>query len=172
MESSDARPPSTVAGLPAAIVVHGHPTWYIEVNSRTRKRGHTVAQKTIYVDDLTDAEIPEAGTIIVEAKLVIINPIAGKDEQPAEYQAKWEVTADTAESLRLLVEHGDLPTFLARMRPTLRVAAADTEVIRAWAREHHPELNVPERGRLGAWLIAMYRRETSAKPERDGKAEE
>ena len=120
-----------------------------------------MSQKTIIVDDLTDADIPEGGGWSAVINLVLTGPDIGAE--PVEYQVNWDLTPDTAESLRYLIGFGDLGTFLTRMRPTQRTVAADTEIIRQWARDHHPELDVPARGRLGSWLVTLYRREMAEK---------
>lgn len=119
-----------------------------------------MARRTIVVDDLTDQEIDGVSSYVVTGT-VSIN-VAGSEDIKT-YDVSWEVAGNTAESFRDLFEHNDLATFIGRLRPLVKVNTVDSDVVRKWVKANHPEIQVAERGRLGAEIMALYRREGIAK---------
>jgi len=130
-----------------------------------------MARKMIIADDLIDLEITESQIYAVKMTIEIVTPeTADSDGKPVapeklETSAEWELAAITANSLYRLVNDSDLASLIGTLRQFVKVAAPDSEIVRKWARETHPELKVPERGRLGAEIVALYRQEVVRKSE-------
>lgn len=119
-----------------------------------------MGQRIIYTDDLTDREITaDAATFHVWLTLEISE--ATDDAAKVEFKTdRLDVSALTAESLQILVEKHDLAGMIAALRPVVSGKVnADSEKIRAWVKDKHPEITVKERGALPVEAMAAYRRE-------------
>lgn len=119
-----------------------------------------MGKRTIFVDDLTGQEIISGdGTYTVSITLSI-SPQGVKDATGEVYKADWDTSHNTQSALIDLISEADLATFIVRMRPLVTVKdVIDSDVIRKWVRDVHPELKIKERGRVPADIKALYNRE-------------
>jgi hypothetical protein len=121
-----------------------------------------MARKTIIADDLTDVEIDAKDGVSATVSATFV-PAEG---EPIELEVSWDLTNYTAQSLIALIESSDLAGFISDMRPLVKLAGtenSDSEIIRRWVKEAHPEIKVGEKGRIPAEVRALYRREVSAR---------
>lgn len=127
-----------------------------------------MARKYIFADDITGKEV-EGGLFRADMTLSITaltdegEPMMDEDGKPQVFTAEWEVSGNTSAALQSLVADSDVVSLILRLRPLVSLATADSSVIRAWAKAAHPELTVPDRGRVPAEITALYRREVVAK---------
>ena len=122
-----------------------------------------MARRTILADDLTDTEIDGTG-VSASVALTLIR----HGEDPIEVKVDWDLSNYTAEALYALVSSADLAGFVSDMRPLVKTAGTeqtDSEIIRKWYREAHPEGKIGDKGRIPAEIRAMYRREIVGKTE-------
>lgn len=123
-----------------------------------------MARRYVVVDDLTDTEIEGESTLL----MITVQPmtVISAKGKPDEFQpdgdaisSTWELSKYTADSLTDFVSMSDLADFVVRMRPLVKLAAGDSEVIRKWVKDAHPEIKVGDKGRIPAEIQALYRRE-------------
>lgn len=127
-----------------------------------------MAKKVIVVDDFTDKAIEGTGVTLTVSLTLNVN---GQDETWT--SSDNDVAENTALAFKALVENNDVATFIGRLNKLVSaISADDTDRIRKWAKEAHPEFNVGDKGRLGAEVIAAYRREViNASPSNAGGRE-
>lgn len=114
-----------------------------------------MAKREIYADDLTGREI-EDGHFDAILSLGICKH---GGSMPTPVTVTWDLGMHTAESLENFVKNSDLADFIVRMRPMVKIATPDLDVIRKWVKSAHPEIMVGDRGRMPAEVMALYRRE-------------
>jgi hypothetical protein len=126
-----------------------------------------MARKYIVVDDLTGNEIEGNSVAIrITVQEISLDALGVATVIPGtEVASEWELTDYTAGAVQDFVGTGDLPDFIVRMRPMVKLASAETEIIRKWAKEKHPEMKVEARGRIPAEVQALYRREVVQRTE-------
>ncbi len=123
-----------------------------------------MARREIIADDLTDVEI-DGDAVTASVTLSILR----KGADPISLAVDWDLSNYSAESFYALIETGDLAGFIADMRPMIKMAgtdnATDSEVIRKWFREAHPDEKIGDKGRIPAEIRARYRREVTTRTE-------
>lgn len=118
-------------------------------------------RRLIWSDSLTLKEID--GALYRTDVTVSFTPLDNdgepvKGSEPKTITAVWDSGENMVDAMTDLVEGSDLAAFIIRTRSLVSLAA-DPEVVRKWAQSTHPELKVPDRGRLPADVYALYRRE-------------
>lgn len=119
-----------------------------------------MGKRTIFVDDLTGQEIESGDATYTVSITLSITPQGVKDATGEVYKVDWDTTHNTQSALIDLISEADLATFVVRMRPHVTVKdVIDSDVIRKWVKDTHPEIKVKERGRVPAEIKALYHRE-------------
>lgn len=117
-----------------------------------------MATKTVVVDDLTGKESLTAKSYTI----TLVPPAKGSKLERVE--KTLDLSDESATALwRWLTELDarDLSTLMRKV--PIRIAGSDanavseTEVIRTWAKENRPDLNVKDRGALPANVIEAYK---------------
>lgn len=118
--------------------------------------------RTITTDDFTSAEI-EGPVCSLTLTASFTRPNEDGEMETIEVSGKYDVTELIGNTMVLLVDTADLATVIARTRGMVKVTALDPDVIRKWAANHEPKIELNARGRIPAEVQAQYRREVIEK---------
>jgi hypothetical protein len=121
-----------------------------------------MGKRVISTDDWTGADIDgELSSVVIT--VTIVPPADQPDAKAEEISGEFELAGFTVESVRTLVGKGDLAGFILRMRPLVKLATPDSEVVRKWLKANHPEIEIADRGRIPAEGMSAYRNEVVLK---------
>lgn len=121
-----------------------------------------MGKRVVSTDDWTGADIDgELANVVITVQ--VIPPASETDAKAEEFSGEFELAGFTVESVRTLVDKRDLAGFILRMRPLVKLATPDSEVVRKWLKANHPEVEIADRGRVPAEGMALYRNEVILK---------